>query len=102
MPFKRAMTSPTGQGSNMPEIDCQETKSHVHEFLHNELSSQEMQDITDHLANCDSCEADYDFEVVFNQVIVNACDEAPPQELADRILGKIRQIQTGNHGNFDI
>jgi hypothetical protein len=39
---------------------------------------------------------------MFNQVIARACDEAPPQELAERILGKIRQIQSGNHGNFDI
>jgi len=86
----------------MTEIDCQETKRHVHEYLHNELSTQEMTDITAHLANCDSCEGDYDFEVMFNQVIARACDEAPPQELAERILGKIRQIQSGNHGNFDI
>lgn len=86
----------------MAEIDCQETKQHVHEYLHNELSKEEMAEITSHLANCDSCEADYDFEVVFNQVISRACDEAPPQELADRILGKIRQIQSGNHSSFDI
>lgn len=86
----------------MSEIDCQETKRHVHEYLHNELSSEEMAEITAHLANCDSCEGDYDFEVMFNQVIVRACDEAPPQELAERILGKIRQIQDGNHGNFHI
>jgi anti-sigma factor (TIGR02949 family) len=81
----------------MTEFDCQETKKHVHEFLHSELSTNEMQDITDHLANCDSCEADYDFEVIFNQVIVRSCTEAPPQELADRVLGKIREIQQGNH-----
>jgi anti-sigma factor (TIGR02949 family) len=81
----------------MTEFDCQETKRHVHEYLHAELSTDEMQDITAHLANCDSCEADYDFEVIFNQVIVRSCTEAPPQELADRVLGKIREIQQGNH-----
>lgn len=81
----------------MTEFDCQETKRHVHEYLHQELSTEEMQDITDHLANCDSCEEDYDFEVIFNQVIVRSCTEAPPQELADRVLKKIREIQQGNH-----
>ena len=40
----------------MAEFDCEETKRHVHEYLHNELSDQELQDITAHLANCDSCE----------------------------------------------
>jgi len=81
----------------MTEIDCQETKRHVHEYLNNELSKEEMHEITAHLANCDSCEEDYDFEVMFNQVIVRACNEAPPQELADRLLAKIREIQSGNH-----
>ena len=81
----------------MSEIDCQETKRHVHEYLNNELSKEEMHDITSHLANCDSCEGDYDFEVMFNQVIVRACNEAPPQELAERLLIKIREIQNGNH-----
>lgn len=81
----------------MTEFDCQETKRHVHEFLQEELSDQEMADITSHLANCDSCEEDYDFEVLFNQVIKRSCEEAPPQELADRILGKIRDVLQENH-----
>lgn len=86
----------------MTEIDCQETKKHVHEFLQQELSDQEMADITDHLANCDSCESDYDFEVMFNQVIQRSCTEAPPQELADRILLKIREVLEENHGTYEV
>ena len=81
----------------MSEIDCQETKRHVHEFIHNELTEAEMGEITAHIANCDSCEADYDFEVLFSQVIKRSCTEAPPQELADRILSKLRDILDENH-----
>jgi len=76
-------------------INCEETKRQVHEFLHNELSDQEVKDITDHIANCDSCENDYDFEVLFNNVIKRSCDEAPPEELAQRIINRIRAIDSG-------
>ncbi len=81
----------------MTEFDCQETKKHVHEYLKAELSERELDEITSHLANCDSCESDYDFESVFNSVIVRSCTEAPPQELADRVLAKIRELQTNPH-----
>jgi len=77
------------------EINCEETKRQVNEYLHNELSEQEVIDITAHIANCDSCETDYDFEVLFNDVIKRSCDEAPPQELATRIIDRIRAIDSG-------
>ena len=76
-------------------FDCQETKRHVHEYLHNELSDTEIDEITAHLANCDSCEGDYDFENLFNSVIQRSCDEVPPQELGQRILSRIRDINSG-------
>jgi anti-sigma factor (TIGR02949 family) len=79
----------------MPEFDCQETKRHVHEFLHNELSESEISEITAHLANCDSCEGDYDVENALNNVISRSCADVPPQELADSIMGRIRDIQNG-------
>jgi len=81
----------------MTEFDCQETKRHVHEFLQAELTEAEMDEITAHLANCDSCEADYDFETLFNDVIKRSCDEVPAQELSERILGKIRQTLAEGH-----
>ncbi len=79
----------------MSEINCEETKRQVHEYLHNELSTQEMEDITEHLAHCDSCESDFDFEVLFNNVVQRSCDEAPPAELAQRIVDRIRQMDSG-------
>ena len=79
----------------MPEFDCQETKRHVHEYLHNELSEQELVEITAHLANCDSCESDYDLENTINGVIEQHCSEVPPQQLADTIMNRIRAIQAG-------
>jgi anti-sigma factor (TIGR02949 family) len=70
--------------------ECQGTKARVQEFLHRELSETEMDAITAHLATCDNCESDYDFEVLFNSVIKRSCSEAPPEELAQRVLKRIR------------
>ena len=77
----------------MTNFDCQETKRHVHEYLHNELNDSEIEDITAHLANCDSCETDYDMENLINGSIKEACDEVPPEELAQRVMAEIRRIQ---------
>jgi anti-sigma factor (TIGR02949 family) len=76
-------------------MDCQETQAHVHEYLHNHLSEQEIQEITAHLANCDHCEAHYDFENLINNVIKEACDEAPPEDLVKRIMDQIRSLNPG-------
>ena len=80
----------------MAEFDCQETKRHVHEYLHNELSEQGLGEITAHLANCDSCESDYDLENTINGVIEKHCSEVAPEQLVDSIMGRIRAIQAGD------
>ena len=78
----------------MTEFDCQETKNHVHEFLQRELTESEMNEVTSHLAHCDSCDGDYGFEHLFNTVIQRSCTEAPPAELASRIMARIREINS--------
>lgn len=77
----------------MKQVDCEEVKRNVHEFLHSELQESDLMDITAHIANCDSCEQHYDIEVVFNQVIQRSCDEAPTEELAERVKARLREIQ---------
>jgi anti-sigma factor (TIGR02949 family) len=77
-------------------VDCEEVRHNVHEFLHSELHEAEIQNITGHIANCDSCEQHYDIELVFNQVIQRSCDEAPASELAERVMKRLREIQ--DHG----
>lgn len=79
--------------STYEPVDCEETKIRVHEYLHQELKEPEMESITAHLANCEECERQYDIEVVFNQVIQHSCDEAPPADLAKRVLDRLREVQ---------
>ena len=77
----------------MKQVDCEDVKRNVHEFLHSELHEEQLEVITAHIANCDSCEQHYDIEIVFNQVIQRSCDEAPTEELAERVMNRIREIQ---------
>ena len=77
----------------MKQVDCEEVKRSVHEFLHAEMQTEQQEDITSHLANCDSCEEHYDIEIVFNQVIQRSCDEAPAEELAQRVMQRLREVQ---------
>jgi anti-sigma factor (TIGR02949 family) len=74
-------------------VDCEEVKRNVHEFLHAQMQSDQQEDVTAHLANCESCEEHYDIEVVFNQVIQRSCDEAPAEELAQRVMQRLREVQ---------
>lgn len=73
-------------------VDCEQAKKHVHDYLQRELTEAELDAITAHIANCDHCEWEYDFESVLNRVIKVSCNEAPPEEIAERILAKIRSI----------
>jgi mycothiol system anti-sigma-R factor len=57
------------------------------------MQTDQQEDITAHLANCESCEEHYDIEVVFNQVIQRSCDEAPAEELAQRVMQRLREVQ---------
>ena len=77
----------------MNPVGCDEVKRNVHEFLHAQMQSDQQEDITAHLANCESCEEHYDIEVVFNQVIQRSCDEAPAEELAQRVMKRLREVQ---------
>ena len=85
----------------MKQVDCEETKRSVHEYLHGELHEETMDGITAHIANCESCERDYDIESIFNQVVQRSCDEAPPAELAQRVLNRIREIQQHPEGQSE-
>lgn len=74
------------------EMNCEETKKHVHEYLQKELTEDELDAITAHIANCDQCEWEYDFESAVNNVIQLRCSETPADEIAEKILQRIRSI----------
>ena len=79
----------------MTDMTCQEIKQHVHEYLASELSESDIAYITEHLANCDSCDADYGLEDAINRKVEELCQIVPPDTLLAGIKERIRQIQAG-------
>ena len=76
-------------------MSCQEIKQKVHEYLANELTPEQLEFITEHIANCDTCDAEYGLEDAINRKIEEYCNVVPPESLLDGIKNRLRQIQEG-------
>ncbi len=76
----------------MTDCGCDKAKAELEEFLHNELSPEQCQDIRDHMANCDDCSAEHLVGVTLTTKVKEACQEKAPDELRDMILGSIERL----------
>lgn len=70
------------------EIDCTSCQEQVHEYLQSELTEAELKVITDHIANCDTCDEHYHVEDKINQLIRTSC---AAEETPATILAKVRE-----------
>ena len=77
------------------DMNCLEIKAKVHEYLFNELSADQLEYITDHIANCDTCDAEYGLEDAINRKIEEFCATVPPDTLLEGIKERLRQIEAG-------
>ncbi len=73
----------------MTDCGCEKAKAELEEYLHNELSTDELRDISEHLANCEGCTAEHLVGVTLSKKIKQACREAAPEDLRDAILGRL-------------
>lgn len=76
----------------MTDCGCTKAQEALEEFLHNELSSQQCQDIRDHLTNCDDCSAEHLVGITLTEKVKEACQEKAPDELRAMILGSIAKL----------
>ncbi len=79
----------------MTDCGCEKAKAELEEYLHRELSEQDFQDITEHLANCEDCSAEHLLGVTLTEKVRKACQETAPDELRVRVLGKLRELRIG-------
>ena len=49
----------------MTDCGCEKAKAELEEFLHNELSRGELDDIVEHLASCRDCEGEHHVDLQF-------------------------------------
>lgn len=73
----------------MTDCGCTKAKAELEEYLHRELSEQDFQDITEHLANCEDCTTEHLVGLTLTEKMRQACKETAPEDLRAAILSKL-------------
>ena len=73
----------------MTDCGCDKAKAELEEYLHRELSDDDFQDISDHLANCEDCTGEHIVGVTLTLKMQKACQEKAPDELRASILARL-------------
>ena len=73
----------------MTDCGCDKAKADLEEYLHRELSEQDYQDVSDHLAACDDCSAEHLVGVTLTLRMQQACREVAPADLKASVLAAI-------------
>lgn len=73
----------------MTDCGCDKAKAELEEYLHRELSNDDFQDITEHLAHCEDCSAEHLIGLTLTEKVRKACQEKAPVELRSAILSRI-------------
>lgn len=75
----------------MTDCGCDKAKAELEEFLHRELSQQDLVDIEEHLQSCDDCSAEHLVGLTLLQRVQRACKEKAPDDLRAQILAAIQR-----------
>ena len=70
----------------MTDCGCDKAKAELEEFLHRELSPQDLADIEEHLESCDDCSGEHLVGLTLLQKVQRACREKAPEDLRASIL----------------
>jgi mycothiol system anti-sigma-R factor len=73
--------------------DCADFLERIVYFLDNELDEADCSAVRLHLDQCNPCLEKYDLERTVKAMVARSCHEAAPDELRQRVLMRIRQVQ---------
>ena len=73
----------------MTDCGCDKAKAELEEYLHRELSEQDFENITEHLAGCEDCSSEHLVGLTLTQKMQRACKETAPDELRAAILARL-------------
>jgi len=81
-------------GSDEPtNSECADFLERIVYFLDNELDEADCSAVRVHLDACNPCLEKYDLQRTVKAVVARSCSEAAPQELRERVLFRIREVQ---------
>ena len=73
----------------MTDCGCEKAKAELEEYLHQELTAQDFEDVTEHLENCEDCSAEHLVGVTLTLKMQQACREVAPADLKAAVLAAI-------------
>ncbi len=73
----------------MTDCGCDKAKAELEEYLHRELSQQDFEDITEHLAGCVDCSDEHLVGIKLTIKVRQACQEKAPEELLIAIRARL-------------
>ena len=78
--------------------DCSDVLDRVYEYVDGELSSDVVESIREHLAECAPCLRQYDLEAVLKQLVRRSCQDRAPETLRLRIIARITEVRIATEG----
>jgi mycothiol system anti-sigma-R factor len=75
------------------DTDCSEVIHQIFTFIDNEMPQADCAVIQRHLDECGPCLAKYDLERTVKSLVARSCSEQAPNELRDKVLLRIREVQ---------
>ena len=73
--------------------DCADYLERIVYFLDNELDEADCSEVRLHLDACNPCLERYDLQRTVKAVVARSCSEAAPEELRQKVLFRIREVQ---------
>jgi len=81
-------------GSGEPtHTECAEYLERIVYFLDNELDEADCSVVRAHLDTCNPCLEKYDLQRTVKAVVARSCSEAAPDELRQRVMFRLREVQ---------
>ncbi|HHW50694.1 MAG TPA: alpha-ketoglutarate decarboxylase [Pseudoclavibacter sp.] len=76
---------------------CPEARARqLEDYLHNELCSEDAEDIRAHMEICPECRDEHKVGLVLQQAVARVCRETAPEQLRVQVLASLRVIQAGH------
>ena len=73
----------------MTDCGCDQARAELEEYLHRELSDEDVRMVEEHLENCEDCTNEHTVGLTITQKMQQACQEKAPDELRAAILAKL-------------
>jgi len=73
--------------------ECADYLERIVYFLDNELDEADCSAVRRHLDACNPCLERYDLQRTVKAVVARSCSEAAPEELRQKVLFRIREVQ---------